>query len=128
MSAGRSLSDTSILAVRPVYRGLLPSDAPGMHRLSPGLGAVAVTIVLLVGIGAAGVVDHTLKTRHMNRAEVSEWYCEHAQTRCGGPSSSRLEDAWNRRERGYQVALGVVAAVGALTIVARKRRFSTTAL
>ena len=59
----------------------------------------------------------------MNRAELSEWYCEHKQTHCGGPSSSRLEDAWNQRERGYQLALGLVAAAGGLlTIVAHRRR------
>jgi hypothetical protein len=93
-----------------------------LSRLSPRLAAVAVTLVLLAAIGAAGVVDHTLKTRRMNRAEVSEWYCEHTQTRCGGPSSNRVEHAWNRRERGYQIALGVVLAAGVLTIVKRRRR------
>jgi hypothetical protein len=86
---------------------------------------VTVTLVLLALIGAAGVVDHTLKARRMNRAELSEWYCEHRQTHCGGPSSSRLEDAWNRRERGYQLALGLVAAAGGLlTIVAHRRRLN----
>jgi hypothetical protein len=96
-----------------------------LHRLSPGLRTVTVTLVLLAVIGAAGVVDHTLKARRMNRAELSEWYCEHRQTRCGGPSSSRLEDAWNQRERGYQLALGLVAAAGGLlTIVAHRRRLN----
>ena len=84
---------------------------------------VTVTLVLLALIGAAGVVDHTLKARHMNRAELSEWYCEHRQTHCGEPSSSQLEDRWNQRERGYQIALLLVAAAGGLlTIVAHKRR------
>ena len=96
-----------------------------LQRLSPGLRTVTVTLVLLAVIGAAGVVDHTLKARRMNRAELSEWYCEHRQTRCGGPSSSRLEDAWNQRERGYQLALGLVAAAGGLlTIVAHRRRLN----
>ena len=94
-----------------------------LHRLPPGLRTVAVTLVLLAVIGAAGVVDHTLKAHRMNRAELSEWYCEHKQTRCGGPSSSQLEDAWNQRERGYQIALGLVAAAGGLlTIVVHRRR------
>jgi len=115
------------LAGRRVYRDLLRSDACEMlQRLTPALRTVAVTLVLLTVIGAAGVVDHTLKARHMNRAELSEWYCEHNQTRCGGESSSRLEDAWNKRERGYQLALVVVAAAGGfLTIVSRRQRANT---
>ena len=79
--------------------------------------------MLLAVIGAAGVVDHTVKAHRMNRAELSEWYCEHKQTQCGGPSSSQLEDAWNRREQRYQIALGLVAAAGGLlTIVVHRRR------
>jgi hypothetical protein len=98
------------------------------YRLPAGLRTVAVTLALLAVIGAVGVVDHTLKARHMNRAELSEWYCEHKQTQCGGPSSSQLEDAWNRRERGYQFGLGLVAAGGGLlTIVARRRRLAASA-
>ena len=97
-----------------------------LQRLPPGLRTVSVTLVLLAVIGAAGVVDHTLKAHRMNRAELSEWYCEHEQTRCGGPSSGRLEDAWNQRERGYQIALCVVAAAGGLlTIVVHRRRLPT---
>jgi hypothetical protein len=96
-----------------------------LHRLPRGFGTVAVTLALLGAIGVAGVVDHTSKQRRINRAGVSEWYCAHRQTHCGGPSSSRIEDAWNQRERGYKIGLGVVAAVGVvLTIVARSRRFS----
>ena len=98
-----------------------------LHRLPPGLRTVAVTLVLLAVIGAAGVVDHTVKAHRMNRAERSEWYCEHKQTQCGGPSSSQLEDAWNARERGYQIALGLVAAAGGLlTIVVHRRRLGVS--
>ena len=94
-----------------------------LHRLPRGLGTVAVALALFATVGAAGVLDHTLKQRRMNHAEVAEWYCAHTQTHCGGPSSSRIENAWNQRERGYQIALGVVAAAGAvLTIVARRRQ------
>ena len=71
-----------------------------LHRLPPGLRTVAVTLVLLALIGAAGVVDHTLKAHRMNRAELSEWYCEHKQTHCGGPSSSQLEDAMEPARAG----------------------------
>jgi hypothetical protein len=96
-----------------------------LPRRARGLGTFAVTLALLAAIGTAGVVDHTLKQRRMNRAEESQWYCTHTQTRCGGPSSIRIENAWNQRERGYQIALGVVAAAGvALAIVARSRRSS----
>ena len=109
--------------------GCVAAMLPSMlRRLAPGFGTIAVTLVLLAAIGAAGVVDHTLKTRRMNRAEVSEWYCEHTQTRCGGASSSELEDAWNQREHVYQAALVIVAAAGGiLTIVARRRRLSAAA-
>ena len=97
-----------------------------LHWLSPGLRTITVTLALLGMIGAAGVGDHTLKARRMNRAELSEWYCEHRQTRCEGPSSGRFEDAWNQRERGYQLALGLVAAAGGLlTIVVHRRRLHT---
>jgi len=89
---------------------------------SGGLGTLAVLLTLLAAIGAAGVVDHTLKARRMVRAELREWYCEHKQTRCGGASSRRIEDAWNHREVGYQLALGIVAVGAALTIVAGARR------
>ena len=93
-----------------------------LHRLAPGLGTLAVTLALLGAIGAAGVFDHTLKNRRTNRAQLSEWYCEHKHTGCGGTSSSAMEDAWNQRELGYQIALSVVAAAGGvLTIVARRR-------
>lgn len=114
------------LAGRSVYPEPRRSDALGMlERLPAGLRTAAVTLALLALIGAAGVVDHTLKAHRMNHAERSEWYCEHMQTRCGGPSSSQLEDAWNQRERGYQIALGLVAAAGGLlTIVAHRRRLN----
>ena len=96
-----------------------------LHRLAPGLGTLAVTLTLIGAIAAAGVADHTFKVRRINQAQVSEWYCKHAQKRCGGPSSDGIENAWNQRERGYQIALAGVAAAGAaLTIVARRRRFS----
>jgi hypothetical protein len=93
-----------------------------LRRIPLWLGAAAVTLALLAAIGTAGVVDHTLKQRRMNRAEVSEWYCGHEQTRCGGPSSDGIEDAWNQRERGYQIALGVVAAVGAAVAIGARAR------
>jgi len=96
-----------------------------LHRIPLWLVAVAATVALLAAIGSAGLVDHSLKGRRMLRAEVSEWYCRHEQTHCGGPSSQGIEDAWNQRERGYQIALGVVAAVGAAVTIAARARLSS---
>jgi hypothetical protein len=107
----------SWLYVRFTARALTAILSQMRRSRRGGLGTLALMLTLLVAIGAAGVVDHTLKARRMNRAELREWYCEHKQTRCGGSSSSRIEDAWNHREVGYQLALGVVAVGAALTIV-----------
>jgi hypothetical protein len=98
------------------------------RRIPLWAAAVAVTLALLAAIGTAGLVDHTLKGRRMDRAEVSEWYCGHEQRRCGGPSSKGIEDAWNQRERGYQIALGFVAAVGAAVTIAARARLSSRRL
>jgi hypothetical protein len=97
------------------------------RHLAPGLGTLAATLALLAAIGTAGTVDHTIKNQRTNRAQLSEWYCVHKGTRCGGPSSSAMEDAWNQRELGYQIALGVVATAGGfLILAARSRRDSRT--
>jgi hypothetical protein len=94
-----------------------------LHRLGHRASAVVVTLAVLAAIAVTGIVDHAYKRHRMNQAEESEWYCEHKQTRCGGPSSQKIEDAWNERERGYQVALGVIALAGAtLTVAVRGRR------
>jgi hypothetical protein len=93
-----------------------------MPRLREGFAPAALTLTLLAIIGVAGVVDHTIKIRRINRAQVSEWYCNHHGTRCGGPSSAGIEDAWNRRELGYQVALVVIAVTGATLTVRRMSR------
>jgi hypothetical protein len=51
----------------------------------------------------------------MDRAERLEWFCAHQSTHCGGPSSAQIEDHWNERQLGYEIA---VVALG-LTAVAR---------
>jgi hypothetical protein len=70
-------------------------------------------------IGAAAVVDHSWKQRRIDRAEVAEWYCRHQGTRCGGPSSKRIEAHWNTRQIGYEAA--VVALVAGAAIGAGRR-------
>jgi hypothetical protein len=50
----------------------------------------------------------------MNRAELSEWYCVHKGTRCGGPSSARIEDRWQQRQVAYEVG---VIGLGGFAIV-----------
>jgi hypothetical protein len=66
----------------------------------------------LIGVGA--IVDHRHKQGRINRAEVAEWYCTNRGTRCGGPSSARIEKHWNQRQWGYEIA---VAALGGVAIV-----------
>src|SRR4051812_42252637 len=76
-------------------------------------------------IGVAAIVDHRWKNVRADRAQLSEWYCEHRNTRCGGPSSGAIERHWNERQVGYEVAV-VVLSSGALVASsvreARRRR------
>jgi hypothetical protein len=65
-------------------------------------------------IGVAAIVDHRHKAASINRAEVAEWYCQHRGTRCGGVSSAAIEDRWNRRQSGYEIA---VIALGGFAVV-----------
>ena len=74
-------------------------------------------LVAAVAVTVAGLIDHHVKTGRMDRAEVSEWYCGHDGTRCGGPSSVAIERRWNERERGYKIALGVLIGCGVGCVV-----------
>jgi hypothetical protein len=85
-------------------------------RLSLALAAAAVLVALLA------VADHTWKARRIGRAEVSEWYCLHRGTRCGGPSTKRIERRWNEREVGYEAAVAVLAGAAVLLVTARSLR------
>jgi hypothetical protein len=82
----------------------------------------ALLLVCLAFAGAVGVVaiaDHGHKAARLNRVEVAEWYCAHDGTRCGGPSSARIEARWNARQRRYEIA---VAGLGGLAILLGTRR------
>jgi hypothetical protein len=78
-----------------------------------------VLLLSAAAIAAAGLVDHHVKTTRLNHAEVDQWFCAHRGTRCGGADPQRIEDAWNRREVGYQVGIGLAAAAG-LMLFARE--------
>jgi hypothetical protein len=73
-----------------------------------------VCFCLAGAIGLAAIADHRDKNARSNRAQVSEWYCAHTGTRCGGPSSARIEEHWQQRQIGYEAA---VIALGGFAIV-----------
>jgi hypothetical protein len=89
-------------------------------------------VVLCIALSAAAIVvaivavtDHHRSQARSNRVQLAEWYCDHKGTRCGGPSSERLHDAWENRELGYKVTEGVLAGallLGAGRIVSSRRR------
>jgi hypothetical protein len=79
---------------------------------------------LAIGIGA--IVDHSVKQRRIDRAQVSDYFCTHYGVRCGGPSWHRIERSWNRRQVVYEVAVGTFAALGLGLAGYRLTRLSTT--
>jgi hypothetical protein len=89
------------------------TEGRATRRLS-FLGIATVALVLAAVVGLAAVIDHRDKQERMNRAERSEWYCEHVGTRCRGASSARIERRWNERQIGYEAAVGVLVGVAAL--------------
>jgi hypothetical protein len=64
-------------------------------------------------IGISAIADHRWKQARINRAELSEWYCTHRGTRCGGPSSEAIERHWNQRQVAYEVVV-ILLGGGAL--------------
>jgi hypothetical protein len=78
-----------------------------------------VCLALAAAIALAAVLDHDNKAARMNRAERSEWYCEHLATRCHGPSSASIERHWNEREAGYKIAFGALVVSGVLCLALR---------
>jgi hypothetical protein len=73
-------------------------------------------------VGIAAIVDHRWEQERGNRAQLAEWYCSHQATRCGGPSSARIEAHWEQRELGYKITIAVLCAAGAALLVARSLR------
>ena len=63
-------------------------------------------------IALVAIADHRWEERRQDRAQVAEWYCAHTGTRCGGPSSRRIERHWNEREAVYIVAALALGTVG----------------
>ena len=87
----------------------------------------ALTVVALAAIAVAvvAVTDHHRSRARSNRAQLAEWYCTHQGTRCGGPSSDRMHEAWENRELGYKVTEGTLAGAALLAaglIVLPRRR------
>ena len=68
-------------------------------------------------------VDHVRKSRAIQRADVSAWYCTNHGTRCDETKPATIEDDWSRRERKYKAAdvLLFVVAAGAVIAVRRRR-------
>ena len=91
---------------------------------------LAATVMVVAGVAmvaaaSAAVLDHRHKVHVLHRLQLAEWYCEHREARCGGPSSAAAERRWNERERGYVIVLAVGGAgfvAAAVAFVAARRR------
>jgi hypothetical protein len=84
---------------------------------------VSIVGLVLAGlIGLAAIIDHIDKGHRMDRAERLEWYCAHQGTHCGGPSSERIENDWNKRQLGYEIAVIAIGGAALARIVVRERR------
>ena len=70
----------------------------------------------------AAVVDHRWKQRRMDRAEIAAWYCTHEGTHCGGESWRQIENRWNRRQLGYEIAAATLSSLALALIVVRAFR------
>ncbi len=86
------------------------------HRLS-------IACYVLAGlIGVVAIADHQNKQQRANRAELAEWFCAHQGTRCGGPSSERIEAHWNVRQWGYEIAVTGLAGLAVVRFAYRLAR------
>jgi hypothetical protein len=66
--------------------------------------------------------DHSRKHDERVAARRSAWLCAHRGTQCGGRDPAAIEAAWNRRERLYFGACGllvVIAVAGAAATIRR---------
>lgn len=76
--------------------------------IAVGLAAVAVAIV--------AAVDHDRKQDRENAAQEAAWFCAHGRpAACSDFDEVAFEERWERRELGYKVGFGVLAA-GAITL------------
>jgi hypothetical protein len=89
-----------------------------IRRHLPGVACLAAAGVLCV----AAVVDHRSKQTRIDRAQVAAWYCTHQGTHCGGESWRRIENRWNRRQLGYEIAVASLAGVALVLAVGRMVR------
>src|SRR3954447_13159733 len=108
--------------------GRIPAWQPSGAAPEPYCGASVVdrlAIVLVAAailVGVVAVIDHRNKQARMNRAELAEWYCGHGGTRCGGPSSERIEAHWNERQWAYEIAVVALGAGAVARVGLRARR------
>jgi len=84
------------------------------------LGLASLVLALVVGLAA--VVDHHLKTTRIDRIELADWYCSHRGTRCGQPAWEPIERRWNERQLGYEIAVTLLVAFGAVILARSIRR------
>jgi hypothetical protein len=83
-----------------------------MLRLLKVLWPALACFALALAIGIGAIADHADKQRRIDDAQVSEYFCRVYDTRCGGPSSQRIESRWNRRQVVYEAAVATLAALG----------------
>ena len=76
-------------------------------------------LVMSVAIAAVAVLDHREKQKRINHAELSDWYCTHQGTQCGGASPARIESRWNERQVMYEWGTGLLASASLLCLIAR---------
>ena len=74
----------------------------------------------LIGLGA--IADHRNKQARIDRADIGEWYCRNEGTQCGGPSSRKIEQHWNERQAGYEVAVAALSGFALVRFVYRLAR------
>jgi hypothetical protein len=81
--------------------------------------ALAAIAVAIVGLSAAGFVDHSQKAARLRGASVKAWKCAHRGTECGATTPAAIEAAWNSRERIYAGGLIALAVAGGALIFVR---------
>jgi hypothetical protein len=56
-------------------------------------------------VGVATIVDHHLKQRNINDAQVARYFCRVQHTRCGYESWRRIEARWQSRQLAYEIVV-----------------------